>query len=515
MKSDKLLEVIGEAKEPYVLSALNSRNGKKKTQKHLSFNRTALIAAVIAITLLLVGCAVIYVFGLRDLIITQEEFTPPAAPGQETQPAQIRNAISLQGYAGTPGYLANQEWNAFRDAYQMPENEPEIPMEQRLDYLSYGCFFQEEIDKVDEICEKYRLNTLGIAWIEEEIETTFDALGINGLLLQDAPANVQYHQGYYYGDGTFDIPFDLTLTGADSSWEYPLDMRMRYVMKSSFDGVAAYIGPLEHYEEWTYTTAQGVDVLMALSEKNALMIADQTDAFLTVLIRNIRSEDTENGERVLTQEGMEAIAEVIDFKVDPQDVDVAAAQSRYDARAELARQQQEAEKNASPFELESYREYVDYLISKTQDVNSMLYGVDPGNLYYRILDFNEDGIMDFCWGVGGEKFSEIMTLENGKIKLLYNQGIDSYLCENQILEQSYDREEDSTVFYRYINIENGAFDALCHLQFERDTGIWQKAVYDDRGISWEDITETEAMTIIQSYKRLDLDMKPITEFETQ
>jgi len=212
---------------------------------------------------------------------------------------------------------------------------------------------------------------------------------------------------------------------------------------------------------------------------------------------------------------MEAIAEVIDFKVDPQEVDVAAAQSRYDARAELARQQQEAEKNASPFELESYREYVDYLISKTQDVNSMLYGVDPGNLYYCILDFNEDGIMDFCWGVGGEKFSEITTLENGKIKLLYNQGIDSYLCENQILEQSYDREEDSTVFYRYINIANGAFDALCHLQFDRDTGIWQKAVYDDRGISWEDITETEAMTIIQSFKRFDLDMKPITEFETQ
>ena len=51
MKSDKLLEVIGEAKEPYVLSALDSRNGKKKPQKRFSINRTLLIAAVIAMML--------------------------------------------------------------------------------------------------------------------------------------------------------------------------------------------------------------------------------------------------------------------------------------------------------------------------------------------------------------------------------------------------------------------------------------------------------------------------------
>lgn len=62
---------------------------------------------------------------------------------------------------------------------------------------------------------------------------------------------------------------------------------------------------------------------------------------------------------------------------------------------------------------------------------------------------------------------------------------------------------------------DGAFDELCYLQFDPDAGIWQKAAYDERGIIWENITETDALAIIQSYKRLDLDMKPITEFEIQ
>ena len=37
MKSDKLLAIIGESKDAYVLSALDSRNGKKKPHRQYSF----------------------------------------------------------------------------------------------------------------------------------------------------------------------------------------------------------------------------------------------------------------------------------------------------------------------------------------------------------------------------------------------------------------------------------------------------------------------------------------------
>ena len=55
-------------------------------------------------------------------------------------------------------------------------------------------------------------------------------------------------------------------------------------------------------------------------------------------------------------------------------------------------------------------------------------------------------------------------------------------------------------------------EELCHLQFDREAGTWTKATYDEWG-SWETISEEEAMSLIHSYKRLELDMRPITEFE--
>ena len=70
MKSDKLLEIIGEAKETYVLSALDSRNGKKKEHQHYSFSRLALIAAMIALLLFLVGCGAYII--VRNLYWSEE-----------------------------------------------------------------------------------------------------------------------------------------------------------------------------------------------------------------------------------------------------------------------------------------------------------------------------------------------------------------------------------------------------------------------------------------------------------
>ena len=70
MKSDKLLEIIGEAKEQYILSALDSRNGEKKSHKQYSTSRIVLIAAVIALLLFLVGCGAYIV--VRNLYWSEE-----------------------------------------------------------------------------------------------------------------------------------------------------------------------------------------------------------------------------------------------------------------------------------------------------------------------------------------------------------------------------------------------------------------------------------------------------------
>ena len=484
-------------------------SGRKRLRKPL------LAAAIIAMTLLLVGCAVVYVMSLQDVVITQDAYTPPAAPGESTGPAQIRNIISLQGYAGPPGYQATKEWYEFRQTYQYPDDGAEIPMEERLDYLAYGCFFQEEIDKVDEICEKYGLNKLGIGWIEEEPETTFEALGIHGLLLPGAQADVRYSQGYYYWDGTFDIPFDLTLTGEDTPWKFPLSMSLRYVMKTSFDGVYGFTGPLESYEEWTYTTAQGVDVLMALSEDNARMIVDQQDAFLTVFVNNVRAGDISDGERKLTRAGLEAAAEVIDFRVDPQEVDVEAAQARYEALGDRLDKEREEREKA----LENYG-YKDRIIELAQS------GYDPIRAVYALLDIDGNGVEELLLGEE-DYFYNVCTLDGTRSKsvIWWIDNTKVYVCEGGILMHVDDGLNGK--HYRFAKLTGTDIEYLDWIkQDPQDTGNpWKRVCKKnddgtvpqafspkDQNLVDQSISEDAFNKVLASYQKIEIETTPIQEY---
>ena len=77
MKAMDLLVGFGNVKDSYVISAEEFRQGKQKAQiKRLSTRKMWLIAAVIALTLLLVGCAVAYANGWFQQIFSARSETP-------------------------------------------------------------------------------------------------------------------------------------------------------------------------------------------------------------------------------------------------------------------------------------------------------------------------------------------------------------------------------------------------------------------------------------------------------
>lgn len=77
MKAIDLLVGFGSAKDSYVISAEEFRQGKHKAQiKRLSTRKVWLIAAVIALTLLLVGCAVAYASGWFQQVFSSRSETP-------------------------------------------------------------------------------------------------------------------------------------------------------------------------------------------------------------------------------------------------------------------------------------------------------------------------------------------------------------------------------------------------------------------------------------------------------
>ncbi len=77
MKAMDLLVGLGSVKDSYVIGAEEFRQGKQKAQiKRLSTRKAWLIAAVIALTLLLVGCAVAYASGWFQQIFSARSETP-------------------------------------------------------------------------------------------------------------------------------------------------------------------------------------------------------------------------------------------------------------------------------------------------------------------------------------------------------------------------------------------------------------------------------------------------------
>ena len=65
MKAIDLLETMGSIRDRYILEA------QEPEKRRLSPTRTLLIAAIISLLLLLVGCAVVYVLQLQDMKLSE------------------------------------------------------------------------------------------------------------------------------------------------------------------------------------------------------------------------------------------------------------------------------------------------------------------------------------------------------------------------------------------------------------------------------------------------------------
>lgn len=99
MKSMNLLLALGNVKGGYILAAEEFREGKPR---RIAPKRLWLIAAVIALCLVLVGCAVAYALRLEDMAFGQkhQEYYDGSS--------QTVTLLSIQGVQGTPRLSGHQ-----------------------------------------------------------------------------------------------------------------------------------------------------------------------------------------------------------------------------------------------------------------------------------------------------------------------------------------------------------------------------------------------------------------------
>lgn len=503
MNSNDLFDVIGETPERYVLDAANLKTAavSKRSPK-----RIWLIAAIIAAMVFMMGCAIVYVLSLDDMIIGTEFIE------DRTGITEPRTRLSLQGYVGSPSYHAAKEWFDFLQNYD-PDGAIEFSdeadnIEFPENYQAYHLYSMEMKEKLDEICRKYDLDLLGPMLVDTTAENMFRELGIQGVIRENADAQVEWSigsPGYFYRGGSFDVEFAVTLTGDNTSWIYEEVVYFRCHNKKTFDAVFISMADSTQYEEWNYTTSSGVELLMVKGPESAFMVADVGDYFITVGGIETQKGNVLDGFQTMTREDLEIYAEIFDFSIRPQQLtedQITAVRARHDAYwAEIeANQKQKDNELQEHLGRASYDARVKYHLEGDTEATRM---------GYTFYDFDGNGVEELVIGRDGY-IEYIYTEKDGETAeiLGWLKMGDTYLATDGTLVII----SDTT--YRFFHVENGEriMDYWVeHRTYwgETEESPWRLcySIDDDRPI-----TEEEFHEYCNAKERVVLDMLPLTDY---
>lgn len=483
-------DLIEEAEKARFPAQSDRRNARQNIPRPL------LIAAIIALMLLLMGCAWA-VMRLQHLTIREET---SGIPTETSVNGERINVISIQGFMGTDSYAAFKEWQDFLSAYDpdhsilYANNNYQAPEA----YFSYGCYSQEMTDKIDEICEKYHLQPLGAPWFFDRAEDVFDAVGIKSVFSENA--GIENSSGYCYRDGTFNIEGMLELTGQRSE---QVSFGFRSVQKTAFDGVSRNIGNVDAYDQWNYTMRDGTTVLLASREELGLIIVDKEDSFITVGV-GVFANGSPFGNIPEERAFLEAVCEEFDFTYRTQPADSAKADALH--QAQLEREATEDDLHVSGGRIDqtylgSYAGWIDYMVDEMNDQD----------LEYALIDINGDGVEELLLrceheeGFDGNKnsFFALYTMEDGQIETIIRAS-NLYLCEGGVIDNGYTNSH-------YYNKIDGGLESVVYSK-----GKWYKSD------NWLDenepivvTTEEEAKAIIAKYPRIDIDFRPVEDFPAE
>lgn len=496
MTSMELFEILGNARDTYVAEVQKIRTGETPVKiSGIPKKRMLLIAAIVALTLLLVGCAVVYVLRMQDMKVGEySHYVPENQYPNDTQ-METSGPITIISLQGTH-LEAMAEWIAFVEEYdsdhmiaveaQSTGTTGNIPEQYSV---TYGCHTQEMVDKLDEIAKKYDLKLLStkIQFTQQESSTALQALGIGGVCHESA--QIMYLDGYYYPEGTFELNLSFSLNGKD--WQCTDNLATyRYSRKDYFDPVYGAVSDPDAYTQWDYTRKDGNKVLLAMNKEFARIYVNLPDSFISISMEACEWET--GGVRIpMTKRGLEEIAELLDLTIQPQ----------------LANDIKKPEV-FSPVKMdaEEYAEIVADYIAKIPN---------PENGSYLMYDLNGDGIEELLingWG--------IYSMQNGvPYEYMDRDKMLTILpmmrpCEGNIVEIYLETDgvlaEDAWYFYR---AEQLSIAYIVGVTYNNRTDVWT-LIPDDN--PWTEnnrqIPEAEAKQILDAYTRVEFVWRPVKKY---
>ncbi|MBQ3193151.1 MAG: hypothetical protein IJB59_06255 [Oscillospiraceae bacterium] len=314
-------------------------------KKVLSLRRPVLIAAIIAMLLMLVGCAIVYVLSMKEIHIGQQqtyqdvfEYDPDtgAAIAYIGQERVTEEVLTLAGIQGSRNYRAAQEWFAFKQEYdpdhsiimelQNTKSIPEFPAE----YASYNLYTQEMKDKLDEIVKKYDLKLIGRTVPFRTEELVCKALGLENILVPGSNAVMELDYAGYQECGNLNMDFKVIIPEDAEHAAQKTSCHIFYMHKDAFTEDVISLSEMETWEEWNYTTASGEEVLIFRSPEDwrGFLFCDMPNYTVTLRYTFIHEQYGNDADGnmyvdrdIMTDQQIERLADTIDFSIEPQLID--------------------------------------------------------------------------------------------------------------------------------------------------------------------------------------------------
>lgn len=290
-------------------TSITKQKHKKNRNSGRIFRITAAAAAVVLLPTIAYATGL---FGLHDTSLGKGEVIIPVEGGTEIPETTEMDMISMQGYSDSPEYKACLEWMEFSETYDADEailsevgNDPTGFEEEYGEYL---CYTQEMADKIDEICEKYQLRKLSGFELADSCQDLCDRIGIGNFMLTPDNACNDFEDAYSYADGSFLLEGTAMLAGSGR-----IDYQFSRSVRGTFDDTMLNVGDINDYEQWEYTTKNGVSLRLANSSHKALIFADREQSFLVINVLGDIYSDTCD----VTNEQLENFAELFDFSLIP------------------------------------------------------------------------------------------------------------------------------------------------------------------------------------------------------
>lgn len=291
--------------------------GSGKTRRPI--RRPLLIAALIALLLLLVGCAAVYVLKMEHVKISsgtdQRDYSLVDGVYVKDPHTVSTTTLSMAGLKGSNAYKACADFYAY-------ETELRTNASASGDWAGYDDAINA---KAQELAEQYGLKPEGQPLTFRTTRNLCDALGVERFVRDSQDVSIDISQGFCRDSGNFFVLLSFAFP-EDQGYEVTYTSGALYWNRQ--DTFSREYFTLEDRGDWVernYTTSAGntVLILTSPSQERGYIICDRGDALMTVWLDvnpELLSEDAgvvSAEYQHMTEKQLNMVADALDFAIQP------------------------------------------------------------------------------------------------------------------------------------------------------------------------------------------------------